>query len=166
MFPYEAGATQLWDPRQREGKEQEQGTKLLHLLCPSEYPPAAEFSSSESEVVMLQGFQNGLCLRWSWCPAWSVRGRKITNKAAQLRRENQASSSQKSWSPFNFVRTRCKTNVLCYKEMEIVSRQPYWFSAASANLSLSTWQEEGVWRKTGPGSVCKTFSSVKKLPGL
>ena len=61
--------------------------------------------------------------------------------------------------------TRCKINVLCYKETEILSHQPYWFSTASANLSLDVWQGKERGEKQDQVLFAKHFHQSKNCQG-
>lgn len=93
-----------------------------------------------------------------------TKSRKSTHQAVQQGKD-QASCSQKPWTPFNFVFARCKINVLCYKEMEIVSHRSYQFSVASANLSLHTWQGKEYGEKQDQVLFAKHFHQSKNCQG-
>lgn len=113
--------------------------KAKTWFCPSRLLPSAApllILLSTWTVFLTSGVRGGglagasrtvfltACVSGGTCALPWGTGGKSTNQAVQLR-EDQASCSQKSWSPFSFVFTPCKINVLCYKETEIVSHRPY-----------------------------------------
>lgn len=58
-----------------------------------------------------------------------------------------------------------KINVLCYKETEILSHQPYCFSTAFANLSLDVWQGKERGEKQDQVLFAKHFHQSKNCQG-